>query len=161
MNLRVHRRDGTTVVLSLSHAGWHIVVGQRRDYPWATGLRTPSIKMDTSRAPAQFPFSRNAGEPHIRAEVGAVDDARSSLQSSRSGALAGCARTDGMDGLSEAVTVSGDLLALVLLGIVLYMTLSRVIARLSRGKSWVDGDSFDLVSRRAVRSRRHAHHHRG
>lgn len=74
------------------------------------------------------------------------------------GALAGCARTDRMDGPSGAITISGDLFGLLLLGMVLYMALSSVIARLSRGKPWGEGESFDLVSRRAVRRRTHADH---
>lgn len=75
------------------------------------------------------------------------------------GALAGCARN--MDGPSGAVTITGDLFGLLLLGMVLYMALSSVIARLSRGKRWGEGASFDLVSQRAVRRRTHADHPHG
>jgi hypothetical protein len=77
------------------------------------------------------------------------------------GALAGCVRTDRMDGPAGAVTIPGDLFGLLLLGMVLYMALSSVIARLSREKPWGEGESFDLVSQRAVRRRTHADHHHG
>ncbi len=74
--------------------------------------------------------------------------------------LAGCAHAGRIDSQSGAVSISGDLFALLLVGIVLYMVLSSVIGRLSRWKPWAEGDSFDLLSRRAVRRRTHAHGHR-
>lgn len=75
------------------------------------------------------------------------------------GGLAGCGQnTIGGPGPDR---VSWDLLALLLAGIVVYMALSSLISRLSRGKRWAEGDSFDLVSRRAVRRRRHVHRDRG
>lgn len=75
------------------------------------------------------------------------------------GVVAGYGQTS-IDGRSGTGRMSWDLLAFLLVGIVVYMVLSRLISRLSRGKPWAEGDSFDLVSRRAVRRRRHVHRHR-
>ena len=74
--------------------------------------------------------------------------------------LTACTRAGRMDSQSGAVTISGELFALLLVGVVLYMILSNVIGGLSRWKPWAEGDSFDLLSRRAVRRRTHAHGHR-
>lgn len=38
VNIRVQRIDGSAVTLSLSSAGWHAVVGQRRDYIIGDGV---------------------------------------------------------------------------------------------------------------------------
>ena len=75
--------------------------------------------------------------------------------------LTACTRAGRMDSQSGAVTISGELFALLLVGVVLYMILSNVIGGLSRWKPWAEGDSFDLVSRRAVRHRPPARRHRG
>ena len=38
MKIRVQRNDGSMVTLTLSTAGWHIVVGQGRDYILGDGV---------------------------------------------------------------------------------------------------------------------------
>jgi hypothetical protein len=38
VNIRVQRIDGSAVTLSMSSAGWHAVVGQRRDYIIGDGV---------------------------------------------------------------------------------------------------------------------------
>jgi hypothetical protein len=46
VNIRVQRIDGSAVTLSLSSAGWHIVVGQRRDYIIGDGVAHTFSKED-------------------------------------------------------------------------------------------------------------------
>lgn len=76
------------------------------------------------------------------------------------GGVAGCAHNRA-DGRSQTDGTVWGMLGLFFVGVVLYIAVSSLIARLPRRKSWA-GDSFDLASGRALRRRGpHVHYHRG
>jgi hypothetical protein len=75
------------------------------------------------------------------------------------GGLTACARADGIDGQTGAGSNSGGLLFLLLVGVVLYLAFSGLVALLSRRASHTEA-SFDLVSRRVWSRRKRTHRRR-
>ena len=69
--------------------------------------------------------------------------------------LTGCA-ADRLDGQSGAVRISGEFLLLLLVTVVLYLAFSGVVA-LVAGRSPRTGQSFDLVTGRALPRATYAH----